>query len=1338
MDRDFDFESVDYDPFGEKEIIKVARLTDAQKEIWLSCIFGGDEANLSYNLSLSLRFSGGVNKKCLWEACDYLVDRHESLRMSFSADGNFFMVYNLLESFKIQKNFSILTEGEKKSAVEEFLDQEASFVFDFKNGPLVRFSLIELSHESFLFTITAHHLVVDGWSFGIMLEEIASIYNALENNKPIELPEAFQFGQYADEMELFSHSKEYQFTEKYWLEKYKLIPEQLELPTDKPRPNQRTFKSKRIDFELPSELVKSIKVLGKKFKSSLVSTIMAAFEIFLSKITGQDDLVLGLPAAGQAATDHLVLMGHCVNLLPIRAKVDQNLSFEEYLGKRRLELLDDYDHQKYTFGNLIKKLNLERDASRIPLVPLVFNIDVGMDDQVNFSGLEHSLISNPRKFENFEIFLNLTNHGENLMVEWSYNTNLFHKDTISYWMRGLEDMLSQVVHNPDKPIRNLILNESLVFQQLKEWNATFMKLPVQYSFLEIFYEQAKSIPSMISFIAGDKEFTFRDLRLYSNVIAKNLRNQGLGKGDVVGMMLDRNEMLLPALLGIMESGACYLPLDPKFPIDRLTYMLEDSGASLLVTVRKYSSWLGTDIAQLTLDDLSLQGEDQLHEIETPDPNDLAYILYTSGSTGKPKGVRISHLNLLNFLVSMKNSPGMMAGEKLLAITTISFDIAGLELYLPLIAGGTVVLANSEESRDGRILLRKMESQKIDIMQATPATWRMLITSGWVKPMDLKVLCGGEALNQDLAEKLLDLVGPFWNMYGPTETTIWSTVKKIGNAAQITIGRPIANTQIYILDENQMPCPVGRVGEICIGGLGVANGYHKRDDLTKDKFLPDHFSGEINTRFYRTGDLGRFQLNGEIVCLGRLDFQVKIRGYRIELGEIETKLNLIKGIQQAAVNTWEPEAGDTRLVAYLVRKKDLIGYSEEELIEKCKDELKQALPEYMVPTEWVFMDKLPFTNNNKVDRKSLPKPDRKNLKSQSQLTDPVTETQKIVSRIWQKVLGNRDIGLESDFFALGGHSLMAVELMVGIENETGQKLPVNSVFQYPTLKDFCKLLEPEMNSQVSWQVIVPIKPEGKKPPIFLIHGAGANVTSFYGLAKYLDKDQPVFGIRSKGLNGVDEPLNSIEEMASYYIQEIKKVHPFGTFHLGGQSFGAYVTFEMAKQLKGLGQLVGKIILFDVPAYQSETKLTEWGKVKMKVGQEIEKRVVDVSLAMQHPDAFKRMKANSFTRKGNFLKKWFGIEKDKEASDLFLTIEKIRKINHKAMDEYILSPYDGDIILFKAKIKTFLVKDKEFYGWKPYARQVIPVEVGGDHNSMIDDPELVEKFGDTLQKLIDKGV
>jgi len=1335
MEDNIGLEQVDYNPFSDNEIVKAGKVTNAQREIWLSCILGGDDANLSYNESASLRFSGDLKESLLWEACDRLVERHEALRMTFSGDGNHYLLFKNLEPYKINRDFSVFSEEEKDREIKGVLDGEALFVFDLMNGPLIRFSLIKLSEASFLFTITAHHLIADGWSFGVMFEEIADHYNALKDNNALELSTITQFSEYALEMEEFENSAHYHEVEQYWLKKYSQVPDSLDLPLDGIRPKQRTFKSRRDDFLLSSDLTVKVKELGRKSKSSLVSTIMAAFEIFLHKITGQDDIVLGLPTAGQAATGHLVLVGHCVNLLPIRTKITSNLSFQDYLERRRGELLDDYDHQKFTFGNLIEKLDLKRDPSRIPLVPVVFNIDMGMDDQVNFSGLEHRLISNPRKFENFEIFLNLTRQGSDLIVEWSYNTDLFQAETIKNWMIGIENLLAQVVAEPQKSIKHLVFNENLIFQKLQEWNDTAMEIPVDDSFLQLFWEQAKLRPSQLAYVAGGKEFSFEELRKYCNSIATELFEKGIGKGDVVGVMLDRNEKLLPTLLGVLESGSCYVPLDPGFPEERIAYMLEDSKAKLLVTENHYQTKFQDKIQQFVLEDLETLDISKSRNFESPRPESLAYILYTSGSTGKPKGVKVTHLNLLNFLVSMRQNPGMKAGEKLLAITTVSFDIAGLELYLPLIAGGTVILADNEECKDGRLLLKKMASHQIDFMQATPATWRMLIVSGWNKPMNFKLLCGGEALPSDLAAKLLHLVGPFWNVYGPTETTIWSTVKMIQDAADITIGKPISNTQVYILNKDLNPCPSGVVGEICIGGIGVAKGYHHRDELTAEKFISDPFSKGQGSQIYRTGDLGKFLPNGELLCLGRMDFQVKVRGYRIELEEIEAKLNQIAGIEQAAVSTWEPNPGDVRLVAYVVRGKKPNEQSEDHLIMQCKERLKDTLPEYMVPTEWVLMDKLPLTNNNKVDRKALPKPNKNAGNSQIELSQPVTEEQKTVQKIWQKLLGAGNIGLESDFFELGGHSLLAVELMVAIENQTGQKLPVNSVFQYPTLKNFSNLLEPEMKSEISWQSLVPIQPKGKKTPLFLIHGAGANITPFYGLANHLDPEQPVYGIQSKGLNGIDEPLHTIEEMAAFYIEEIKKVCPQGPFHLGGQSFGAYVAFEMAKQLKSKGQSVGKIILFDVSAYQSETKLTPLDKVKMKVWYQIEKRIIDTKLAFTHPDTLKRSKLRSFNRKKKLFNHWFGKDENTTGPNMFENLERIRKINHKAMDEYLLSHYDGEIILLKAKIRTFLVGDKEFYGWKPYASQVITMEMEGDHNSMFDDPALVINFADTLQKLMD---
>jgi non-ribosomal peptide synthetase component F len=481
---------------------------------------------------------------------------------------------------------------------------------------------------------------------------------------------------------------------------------------------------------------------------------MAAFEIFLHKITGQEDIVYGLPAAGQAATGNLTLVGHCVNLLPLRTKIQAELNFQQYLAKRKSELLDDYDHQQFTFGNLIKILGIPRDPSRIPLVPIMFNVDLGMDDPIRFEGLQHRLISNPRKFETFEIFLNLSSAGGALVLEWSYNTDLFSPATVAYWMEGFTDIIRQATKSPEKPIAHWTFDAAWMDSKLREWNATEMELPVKHSFLEIFWENAKKNPQASALISDGKSMDYATLRRFSHGLAEHLAKQGIRSGDVVAVMLDRNEKLLPALLGVLELGAAYVPLDPGFPAERLAYMMQDSGAKLLLTEPQYSQNFADLLPVLALEDVYPFAKNNKTNFEVPHYDSLAYILYTSGSTGKPKGVRISHGNLLNFLVSMQQEPGLSAGEKLLAITTVSFDIAGLELFLPLIAGATVLLASSEQAKDGRALLQLMEQHQIGMMQATPATWRMLILAGWSKSPAFKLLCGGEALSEDLAEKLM--------------------------------------------------------------------------------------------------------------------------------------------------------------------------------------------------------------------------------------------------------------------------------------------------------------------------------------------------------------------------------------------------------------------------------------------------------------------------------------------------------------------------------------------------------------------------------------------------------
>ncbi|MCF1750135.1 non-ribosomal peptide synthetase [Mariniradius sediminis] len=1327
--------SAAHNPFEGPAIEKVGGLVDAQKEVWLSCILGGKEANLSYNQSISLDLQGRLDLDCLEKACYGLVERHEALRMAFAPNGKQFILYEEMPIPFQKEDYSSLDADSQRNALSTFLEGEVLRVFDLQQGPLIHFSLLKFSESHYHFTITAHHLIADGWSLGLLMEEISQQYNAFVSGQEPTLPQPMPFSQYAAEMETYSQSEAYQETERYWVEKFTPVPSQLELPTDRPRPKERTYNAQRDDFHLPQDLVDGLKTLSKKSNTSLVNTIMAAFEIFLHKITGQEDIVYGLPAAGQAATGNLTLVGHCVNLLPLRTKIQAELNFQQYLAKRKSELLDDYDHQQFTFGNLIKILGIPRDPSRIPLVPIMFNVDLGMDDPIRFEGLQHKLISNPRKFETFEIFLNLSSAAGTLVLEWSYNTDLFSPATVSYWMEGFTDIIRQAVDSPEIPISIWTFNADRMAEKLREWNNTEIELPVRHSFLEIFWENAKANPHAAALIADGKSMDYATLRRFSHGLAEHLAKQGIRSGDVVAVMLDRNEKLLPALLGVLELGAAYVPLDPGFPTERLGYMMQDSGAKLLLTEPQYSRNFADLLPVLALEDVYPFAKNNKTHFEVPPFDSLAYILYTSGSTGKPKGVRIPHGNLLNFLVSMQQEPGLSAGETLLAITTVSFDIAGLELFLPLIAGATVLLASSEQAKDGRALLQLMEQHQIGMMQATPATWRMLILAGWSKSPAFKLLCGGEALSEDLAEKLIERVGPFWNVYGPTETTIWSSIKRIAKSTDISIGRPIANTQIYILDAQGQHCPMGRVGEICIGGLGVAEGYHDRPELTAEKFIADPGPDLRTTKCYRTGDLGKFLANGEIVCLGRIDFQVKIRGYRIELGEIESKLNQIPGVHQAAVNAVPDKYGNNYLVGYLVLEDGETKSQESRFFTEIKAHLKESLPDYMVPAEWMVLDALPLTQNNKVDRKRLPVPQQGQNDQAGPVEEPADSFEQTVAGIWQKVLRREKIHRKSDFFELGGHSLMAVELMVLLERETGLKLPVNSIFRFPILQDFARLLHPQNEVEISWKSVVPIKPNGSKIPLFLIHGAGANITPFYGLAEHLDAEQPVYGIQAKGLDGKEEPLHTIEEMAAYYLEEIRQVHPKGPFHVGGQSFGAYVAFEMAKQIKSKGEPLGRVFLFDVSAYQSDTKMDAWDQFKLKVSQQLEKRVVDVKLAILHPDSFKRMKMNSFARKKGFAQRWFNKEKSNLESDAFLTIEKIRKINHKAMDNYVLSRYNGEIVLFKAKIKTFLVGDTKFYGWDNYAKAVLPVEVEGDHNSMVDDSRLRIDFSRKMQDLMD---
>lgn len=918
---------VDFDPFEEgKEIDKIVNTNEPQREIWLSCAIGGDESNLAYNESVSLDLEGEMHPDFFIASIHEVIARHESLRATVSTNGESLIIYKHIP-FEVEI-IDLSGIADQQLAITDFVAAEMQKLFDLQEGPLFRVYLHKLTDNHYVFTMVKHHVIGDGWSTGVILEDLSKLYNAKVKGKSLLLEAAPQISQYEAEMTAFKNSGAFVQTEKYWLDMYSDKVPVLDLPVDFPRPVRRTYNAKRLDQPIAPELVEQLKKTGAKSGCSLVNTLLSAFEIFLHLQTHQQDIVVGLPAAGQAATGHFGLVGHCVNVLPLKSSVKAGQSFSDYLKMRKSAFFDAYDHQKFTFGQLVNKLNIKRDTSRIPLVPVLFNIDMGMDNAVAFEKLDFKLISNPRAYETFELFLNATGSKSSFILEWSYNTRLFKDETILKMSADFEQLIQVLAVNPAITIKALAADHTKATHvKLEQWNNTKKTYPQNSTLPLLISESAVKYPNKTAVVFKNKHLTYAMLEEQSNQLAACLIEKGIKGGDLIGLATDRSADLLVCLLGILKAGAAYIPLDPEYPQDRIEYMLEDSQAKMVLVSASYSGKFHSGATELVTEQLWQQLKNYPSAIPAVNTKgtDIAYVLYTSGSTGKPKGVQIKHHNLVNFLLGMQEAPGITLDDRLLAVTTISFDIAGLELYLPLVTGATVILCDEQSAKDGRLLLDLIAKENITVMQATPSTWGMMIAAGWEKKYALKILCGGEALPKELAVNLLQRSSELWNMYGPTETTIWSAVKRIADTdGPVTIGRPIQNTQIYILDEAQQLLEPGATGELFIGGAGVAAGYLNRPELTGDRFINHPFSTVPGEKLYKTGDLARFLENGEIQHQGRIDEQVKIRGHRIELGEIETLLSQQDGIKQAVVLAREDTPGDQRLVGYVTLQDDEVN------------------------------------------------------------------------------------------------------------------------------------------------------------------------------------------------------------------------------------------------------------------------------------------------------------------------------------------------------------------------------------------------------------------------------
>lgn len=1063
---DAEFVEVDFDPFEGAAIASVIPTTEAQREVWLADQLD-PKASLAFNESVTLALRGSVDPQAMTKAIDALVSRHDILRSALSSDGTELLIQETNSIVLEVDDLTDVSPDEADALLAAFLAAETSTPFDLISGPLFRARLISLAPDEHALVLGAHHLVCDGFSFGILLNELAPLYRAAVIEGEHDLPPADSFADYAaklasDQQTLADAAVDL----RYWQGQYANdLPSVLELPSSKPRPNSRTFASARLDLSIRPEGVSQIRQFAGQTRTGAFAVLLTGFATLLARLSGQTDLVIGVPSAGQSLVGSGSLVGHCVNLLPIRLLIDLNQSSRENVRAVQEKVFEAFEHQRCTFGTLLKKLPIERDPARPTLVSVMFNLDQALDgDDLDFANVRSEILSNPRQAENFEMFLNISQTQERMALECQYNTDLFDEATVRLWLTGLRTLLKQMGDDPEQPLAILDIVGQQQAQAIGRLNATDTDLPPFANLGTWLSDSARLHAERRAIVTRNTEtgklssLSYQELESKSNQLARALRQRAIGRGKNIGICLPRDERLIIAQWAALKSGAAYVPLDPSYPDQRLAMMAQDAGIELVITELETVARLDLGIGEVMLLDDPADEISALPETPLPasslDPltEDPAYLIYTSGSTGRPKGVRVPHRAVINFLGSMARKPGLEKNDRLLAVTTLSFDIAVLELMLPLIRGAQIVLADSETTRDGSATLALINQTDANVLQATPSTWRLLLEAGLPANRQLKALVGGEALPPDLAATLLQHCRSVWNLYGPTETTIWSTIWRVRQPdAGIRIGRPIANTQIHVLDERAQPCPIGVPGEIVIGGAGVALGYHNQPLLTTERFMPDTFSGAPGGRLYRTGDLGRWTWTGDLEHLGRIDHQVKVRGFRIELGEIEATLQRHELIRQAIVVKHEVASDDVRLLAYLVSPYEMAS---DTLATKLRDYLRQSLPEYMVPQHFIPIDEMPLLNNGKVNRTALPTPDElsNHLNSDSNSTNsdaPGNDLERQVQQVMAKVLNKPDLGMTDDFFAVGGHSILAARVITTLNKTLNVQLPMRTIFEAPT-------------------------------------------------------------------------------------------------------------------------------------------------------------------------------------------------------------------------------------------------------------------------------------------------
>ena len=1037
-------------------------ISHAQQRLWF--LDQMDRGNSHYNIFFPLRLSGLLDLDAMTRAIDAVPVRHEALRTRIrEVDGNA-RAELVEEAVSVVRviDLSHLPESERDQEWRRVALAHGAAPFDLATGPLMSCVLMRLAPDNHVLTLCTHHIASDGWSMSVVAREICANYDAFVSGAPSPLPPLEL--QYID----FAAWQREQMSSGllvrqlgYWQRELAGAPVLLELPTDRPRPPVQSYRGSRRLYRIEPEQLAALKAFSRASDATLYMTMLAAWQVLLHRYSGQDDILVGSPFANRDDPALEPVVGCFVNNVVMRARLSGNPQFRDVLKQTSAVVLGAFDNREVPFDRIVEALRPERSTSHSPVFQTMFTLHSFPVDLTQPSGVHVELMELPDDgsgTSRFDLTLEIDEHEKGLRVLFEYATDLFDESTITRIHRQYVELLHRVVASPELRLSDIPLlstdDQSLLLDAV---NATEFSHDRSATVHSLVAAAAAAAPDAIAVMAADTTLTYGQLERRSNQMAQLLRERGVRDGSLVGVCLDRIADLPVALLAVLKAGAAYVPVDPAHPAERLVYTLIDATVSCVITEARFAPLVSASNAPLLLvddDDGAILAQSS-HPPETNvGAQDLAYVIYTSGSTGRPKGVEVEHRNVVNFLRSMAREPGFARADVLLAVTTPSFDIAGLEIFLPLVCGAKTVIAARADVLDGEQLIRLLDTTRATVMQATPATWRLMLDAGWSGNRDLCVLCGGEAMPRDLARELLQKAGVIWNMYGPTETTIWSTTHRVTDVAQdIPIGHPIGNTTVFVLDESGRPAPIGVAGELCIGGEGVARGYRMRPELTAEKFVLLQLEGRAPERVYRTGDVARLRGDLTLEFVGRRDHQVKVRGYRIELGEIESVLVEHASVRRAVVIVREDAPGDQRLVAYVVPADAASPLD----VESVRGPLRARLPEYMVPSTIVVLPELPLTPNGKIDRKALPAPVAVQTARGAAPDIVMTDPQRRVAAIWRDVLRVEHIGVDDNFFDRGGHSLLVVKVHAALRREFQRELTLVDLFQHTTIAAQAALL-----------------------------------------------------------------------------------------------------------------------------------------------------------------------------------------------------------------------------------------------------------------------------------------